>query len=81
MTRLPQLLINVRVGDLQALAGSEAVQRVIAEEERRLEGSGRVLVRTSGTEPLVRVMVEAITAEDCEAACRRIAGVVEQELA
>jgi len=81
MTRLPQLLLNIRVRDLQALAGSQAVQRVIAEEERRLEGSGRVLVRTSGTEPLVRVMVEAVTAEDCEAACRRIAGVVEQELA
>jgi phosphoglucosamine mutase len=81
MTRLPQLLVNIRVRDLQALAGSQAVQRVIAEEERRLEGSGRVLVRTSGTEPLVRVMVEAVTAEDCEAACRRIAGVVEQELA
>jgi phosphoglucosamine mutase len=80
MTRLPQLLVNVRVRDLEALAGSQPVQRVITEEEQRLEGSGRVLVRTSGTEPLVRVMVEAVSADDCESSCRRIASVVEREL-
>jgi phosphoglucosamine mutase len=80
MRRLPQSLENVRVADREALAGAEAVWEAVREEERRLEGRGRVLVRASGTEPLVRVMVEAPDEEECRATCARLAAVVEREL-
>ena len=80
MTRLPQKLVNVRVRDREALAAADAVWAAVDEECCRLGDSGRVLVRPSGTEPLVRVMVEAPTHEDCEAACERIAAVVRREL-
>ncbi|HEY8465426.1 MAG TPA: phosphoglucosamine mutase [Solirubrobacterales bacterium] len=81
MTRLPQSLVNVRVGDREALAGAEAVWAAVEAEEAKLDGRGRVLVRPSGTEPLVRVMVEAPTQDECDAVCRRLAAVVERELA
>jgi len=81
MTRLPQKLVNVRVRDLAALEGAAAVWAAVEEETRRLDGSGRVLVRPSGTEPLVRVMAEAPTQEHVDAACARIAAVVEEHLA
>ena len=81
MTRLPQKLVNVRVRDLSRLDCATAVWTAVERETRRLEGSGRVLVRPSGTEPLVRVMAEAPTHEDVEDACARIVAVVEEELA
>ncbi|BEP12449.1 phosphoglucosamine mutase [Acidothermaceae bacterium B102] len=59
MTRLPQLLINVRVADKSKADSSAELTAAIAEAEARLGPSGRVLVRPSGTEPIVRVMVEA----------------------
>ena len=59
--KLPQTLVNVRVGDRDALDGSEAVAEAVERESAALEGRGRVLLRPSGTEPLVRVMVEAPT--------------------
>ena len=62
MTRLPQKLVNVRVRDKDALDGAVAVWAAVDDESRRLGDSGRVLVRSSGTEPLVRVMAEAPTA-------------------
>ena len=52
----------------------------VDEETRRLDGSGRILVRTSGTEELVRVMAEAPTYDDVEGACSRIVAVVEEKL-
>ena len=55
----PQLLVNVRVSDKEAAMGSPEVKAAVAEAERFLEGNGRVLVRASGTEPLVRVLAEA----------------------
>ena len=58
MTRLPQVLVNVRVKDKQALDNCEPVQESIRKAAKRLGETGRVLVRPSGTEPLVRVMVE-----------------------
>lgn len=71
MRRLPQVLVNVPVRDKQrALA---AVAPVVAEVTARLGDDGRVLVRPSGTEPLLRVMVEATTAELASAAAERIA--------
>ncbi|MFZ2114507.1 MAG: phosphoglucosamine mutase [Solirubrobacteraceae bacterium] len=80
MRKLPQRLVNVRVLDRGALAGSESVARAVAEEEQALAGRGRVLVRPSGTEPLVRVMVEAPSDEEADAVCSRLVALVQHEL-
>ncbi len=80
MERYPQALVNVRVRDKHALAGNEAVRREIEAVESELGDTGRVLVRTSGTEPMVRVMVEAADAGAADDAANRIAAVVEREL-
>ncbi len=80
MTRLPQELVNVRVRDMGALEGAGAVWAAVGEESRRLDGRGRVLVRPSGTEPLVRVMVEAPTGEEVEDVCRRLVAIVTEHL-
>lgn len=80
MTRFPQTLINVRVNDKHALEGNEAVAAAVAAEEALLAGEGRVLIRPSGTEPVVRVMVEAVSSQAAEASARRIAAVVEAVL-
>ena len=81
--RLPQVLVNVRVNGSakEALAGSDAVRAAVAGVEAELGDRGRVLLRPSGTEPLVRVMVEAPTDTQASAAARRIADVVEASLA
>lgn len=80
MAKLPQTLVNVQVSDREAVAGATAVQEAVERAGAELGGRGRVLLRPSGTEPLVRVMVEAPTAEEAEAVCERLAGVVRQEL-
>ena len=80
MKRFPQTLVNVKVADKQALEGNEAIAAIVKQVEDELAGSGRVLIRPSGTEPLVRVMVEASDSEVAEAAANRIASVVESEL-
>ena len=80
MTKLPQVLTNVRVADREALSGAQSVWDTVQSESAELAGEGRVLVRPSGTEPVVRVMVEAPTRERCEAIAGRVAGVVEREL-
>jgi phosphoglucosamine mutase len=72
MTRLPQVLRNVRVADRQGLDGAEAFWAEVHAAEADLEGTGRVLVRPSGTEPVVRVMVEAPTAELAEGTAERL---------
>jgi len=76
VTRLPQVLLNVTVGDKQAVAASAAVAAAVAAAEAELGEAGRVLLRPSGTEPLVRVMVEAPTAAQAEDVAQRLAGVV-----
>lgn len=81
MTRFPQTLINVRVKDKHALDGNEAIWGAVRAAEEAMGDSGRVLVRTSGTEPLVRVMVEAETQDVADAHARAIADVVEAQLA
>jgi phosphoglucosamine mutase len=78
MRKLPQRLVNVRVGDRDAAMADEEVLAASAREGDALAGRGRVLVRPSGTEPLVRVMVEAPTAEEADAACERLVAVVER---
>jgi phosphoglucosamine mutase len=76
MTRLPQVLINVKVRDKAAVAGSASVAAAVAEAETELSDSGRVLLRPSGTERLIRVMVEARTPDQAERLAQRIAAVV-----
>jgi phosphoglucosamine mutase len=77
MTVLPQELINVRVADKHMVARSEKVRQSVVDAETELGGDGRVLLRPSGTEQLVRVMVEAPTADAAQTVARRIAAVVE----
>jgi phosphoglucosamine mutase len=72
MEKLPQTLVNVRVADKSALAGAESVRTAVEGATASLEGRGRVLLRPSGTEPLVRVMVEAPTADEAEAICAEL---------
>jgi phosphoglucosamine mutase len=80
MTKLPQVLRNVRVADRDALEGASAVWDAVAGEASGLEGRGRVLVRPSGTEPVVRVMAEAPTQSECETVVSRLSEVVAREL-
>ncbi|HSC21962.1 MAG TPA: phosphoglucosamine mutase [Solirubrobacterales bacterium] len=81
MSKLPQVLVNVKVGDREAINDATAVWEAVEQEEQKLEGRGRVLLRPSGTEPLVRVMAEAPTQEEAEAVCERLVAVVRRELA
>ncbi|HEY0001361.1 MAG TPA: phosphoglucosamine mutase [Actinoplanes sp.] len=76
MHKLPQVLINVRVGDRDAGAAAPAVQAAVVLAEAELGETGRVLLRPSGTEPLVRVMVEAATEEQARTVAERIAAEV-----
>jgi phosphoglucosamine mutase len=76
VTRLPQVLINVPVGDRAVGAEAPEVLAAVAAAEAELAGTGRVLLRPSGTEPLVRVMVEAGTGEIARKVAERIADLV-----
>ena len=81
MRKLPQVLVNVEVADREAVKDAAAVWEAVEREGEGLEGRGRVLLRPSGTEPLVRVMVEAPSGEEADAVCERLVGVVRRELA
>jgi phosphoglucosamine mutase len=81
VTKLPQVLVNVRGVDRSALASSEAVASAVAAAEGRLGESGRVLLRPSGTEPVIRVMVEATTEDVAREVTEELAAVVLAELA
>ena len=78
--RLPQTLINVGGVDRGAAATNQAVADAVAAAEARLGETGRVLLRPSGTEPLVRVMVEAATQEEADAVASSLADVVKENL-
>ena len=80
MTRFPQTLVNVQVHDKHAADDNAAVQAAVAAAEEALGDSGRVLLRPSGTEPVVRVMVEAASVEEAERHALAIADVVKAEL-
>ncbi len=80
MRRYPQVMVNVRVRDREALAGADLVWEAVSGAEGELDGRGRVLVRASGTEALVRVMVEAETEDEARAHADSIADVVRGEL-
>ena len=80
MVKLPQRLVNVPVRDRDSLAAAAGVHEAVSLEDEALNGRGRVLVRPSGTEPLVRVMVEAPTEEEAEDVCARLVAIVAHEL-
>jgi phosphoglucosamine mutase len=81
MEKLPQRLVNVRVRDREALEHAAEVHSAVERESAALEGRGRVLLRPSGTEPLVRVMVEAPSGEEAEAVSARLVALVQAQLA
>jgi phosphoglucosamine mutase len=81
MTVYPQVLVNVRDVDKDAVDGDEVVQEAVRAVAAELGDTGRVLLRKSGTEPLVRVMVEAADAESAHAYADRLADVVRARLA
>jgi phosphoglucosamine mutase len=80
VTRIPQVLVNVPVPNTELLEGAGAVWSAVAEETARLGDGGRVLLRPSGTEPLVRVMVEAVGDGVAEEIAQRLSSLVEFEL-
>ncbi|MFE6686654.1 phosphoglucosamine mutase [Streptomyces sp. NPDC057743] len=80
MERLPQILINVPDVDKSRVGSSPEVSAAVAEAERELGATGRVLLRPSGTEPLVRVMVEAADIEQARAVAQRLADAVKSAL-
>lgn len=75
----PQLLVNVRVKDKQAARDDEKVQEAVAEVTKELGENGRILVRESGTEPLIRVMVEASSDEICKEMTERVVKVLKAQ--
>jgi phosphoglucosamine mutase len=80
MKKYPQKLVNIRVTDKHHVTDNEKVKAVIEGVEAEMNGNGRILVRPSGTEPLVRVMAEASTEELCNSYVERIANVVRDEM-
>ncbi|TQS71060.1 phosphoglucosamine mutase [Ornithinibacillus gellani] len=79
MTVYPQVLKNIKVKNKAAVLEDEKIQREIEAAERELGDEGRILVRPSGTEPLVRVMVEAKTEEACHQYSDRIVKLIEEK--
>jgi phosphoglucosamine mutase len=77
MEKLPQRLVNVRVGDRDAIMDSPDLEAATTRENEALAGRGRVLVRPSGTEPVVRVMVEAPSEEEADEVTARLVAIVE----
>lgn len=80
MTEYPQVLRNVRVPSKEALPQAEVLWEAVREAQERLHGEGRVLVRASGTEPMVRVMVEAPTAPDATSIAEELVTIARREL-
>ena len=80
MKRLPQVLVNVGVGDKEGLKEARIVWQAVEKAEKELSQKGRVLVRASGTEPLIRVMVEAEDLKTANRISKDIAAIIEEEL-
>jgi phosphoglucosamine mutase len=79
--KFPQVLVNVGGVDKSALESNATVRATLTQVEEELAGNGRVLLRPSGTEPVIRVMVEAATSQEAERLAGAIAAVVSAELA
>lgn len=75
---LPQVMKNLRVADKRAVRKDEAVKAAVAQVSEELGNTGRILVRESGTEPVIRVMVEAPTIQVCETCVERILQVIRE---
>jgi phosphoglucosamine mutase len=80
MRKFPQVLVNVRVGDKSKLNGNEVVEAAIRQVEEKLADNGRVLVRPSGTESLIRVMAEGPEIKELEVYVKQIADVIVEQL-
>lgn len=80
MAKLPQVMINVRMKEKAAVGELPEIRAAVADAEQALAGRGRVLLRPSGTEPVIRVMVEGVDAGQVGALARQVAGVVEKVL-
>jgi phosphoglucosamine mutase len=80
MTVYPQVLVNVRDVDHHSLESESVIASAVADAQQRLGDSGRVLLRPSGTEPMVRVMVEAEQQETAAAIAEELATVVRERL-
>jgi phosphoglucosamine mutase len=78
--KLPQRLVNVELSSREALDGATRLWEAVEAQQAALEGRGRVLVRPSGTEPVVRLMVEAPSIEECDAILERLTEVASREL-
>ena len=81
MTVYPQVLVNVRGVDRSKANSDEVLQQAVAQAELALGGDGRVLLRPSGTEPVVRVMVEAAHVEQAQQLADDLAAIVKDRLA
>jgi phosphoglucosamine mutase len=79
MTTFPQKLVNVKVSDKNQVMDDPSIIALIEQVEKEMDGNGRILVRPSGTEPLVRVMAEAPTEEACDAIVDRVASAVQEK--
>ena len=77
--KYPQVLLNVKLAERRDLMGLPAIQSAVAAAERELDGRGRVLLRPSGTEPLLRVMVEGQDARLVTALAEQLAQVVREQ--
>ncbi|NGP45680.1 phosphoglucosamine mutase [Bacillaceae bacterium SIJ1] len=80
MEKFPQSLVNVRVIDKNSVNTNQRILEAIEAVQKDMGDDGRILVRPSGTEPLVRVMAEAPTEEECEAYVKRVVDVVMEEI-
>ncbi|MGH1438491.1 MAG: phosphoglucosamine mutase [Cellvibrionaceae bacterium] len=80
MSKLPQTMINVRFAERMTVSGNRVIDEAVAKAELELDGKGRVLLRPSGTEPVVRVMVEGEDLALVNSLAKRLAGIVESEL-
>jgi phosphoglucosamine mutase len=81
MTKFPQKLVNVKLRERVDVTNLAPVQAAVAEVERKLDGQGRVLLRPSGTEPLIRVMVEGREAQQVDELAHFIADAVRSAIA
>jgi phosphoglucosamine mutase len=80
MTAVPQVLLNVKVSKKPKLETIPELQQAISESERRFNGSGRVLVRYSGTEPVLRIMIEGERDSHVREEADRLAKIVSEHL-
>ena len=80
MTKYPQLMINVRLPKKIEIDSNKIITQAVKDAEKRLDGRGRVLLRASGTEPVIRVMVEGEDSQLVHKIARDISSVVEQQV-